>query len=240
MYKPKACVVCSKIFQPRSGNHLYCSKECRAPVIRAADNVRHRQPKAVERDRLFHKHLRETTDYQERTNAHLRNRYAEDPRYRGWKKTQRIRSPHAAMLIRKRSRARKYAVYHEPYTENEFLVQLSDQRYLDFYTDEPLFNGSIEPDITEEHVISLFHGGPDTLSNIIFIKASTNSRKNKRAVNVFLSELVREAIITQEAADRKINYLRAKLVGIMIQTWLVDWYAPNEFERLVEEQLGKS
>ena len=94
MYKPKACVVCGKIFQPTSGYHLYCSKECRAPIIRAGSTERHRQwrkdPAYRAKDAEIHRVLRATKlGYREKANAHLTKRYAEDTEYRERKKIQR-------------------------------------------------------------------------------------------------------------------------------------------------------
>ena len=122
----------------------------------------------------------------------------------------RQNNPHKVRMQSKLRQARKRAVYHEPYTEEEFLAQLIEQDYLDFYTDEPLFNGTIEPDITEDHIIPISRNGPDVLGNIVFIKRSTNSSKGARTVNVFLAELVRDGRITQEDADRKLAYLRER------------------------------
>ena len=147
-------------------------------------------------------------------------------------------NPHIIRMQGKQRLARKRAVYNAPYTENEFLLQLVEQSYLDFYTDEPLFNGSIKPDITEEHIIPIVHKGPDTLDNIVFIRRVTNSSKNSRRATVFLAELVSEGVITQEAADRKLKYLREKLSRIMTQTWLCEWYSVGEFEDIIKEHLG--
>ena len=62
----------------------------------------------------------------------------------------RINNPLYAKLKDKVKRARLHSVYHAPYSQDEVDAQLVEQNYLDFYTDKPLFNGSIEPDITEE------------------------------------------------------------------------------------------
>ena len=125
---------------------------------------------------------------------------------RAWK----INNPFLVRLGSKRRRARKAAVYHAPYTEEEMLVQLTAQNYLDFYTDEPLFNGSIKPDITEDHIIPIVNGGPDILDNIVFVKMSTNTHKHTKLPGSFIAELVADCAITQEAADRKLIYLRER------------------------------
>jgi 5-methylcytosine-specific restriction endonuclease McrA len=153
---------------------------------------------------------------------------------RAWK----LKNPFLVRLSTKRRRARIAAVYHASYTEGEVLKQLNAQNYLDFYTDEPLFNGSIKPDITEDHIIPIVNGGPDILDNIVFVKMETNSHKHTKLPSEFIAGLVDSGIITQEAADRKLNYLRERLSMITVQTWLSEWYAPNEFEFLIKEHLG--
>ena len=150
----------------------------------------------------------------------------------------RINNPLYAKLKDKVKRARLHSVYHAPYSQDEVDAQLVEQNYLDFYTDKPLFNGSIEPDISEDHIIPISKRGPDILQNIVFCTKKTNRSKYTRSVCEFLEWLVNHGEITQEAADRKLTYLRERLGEIQASEWLSDWYKPEEFEHLFEESVG--
>ena len=133
----------------------------------------------------------------------------------------------------RKRRARKSQIFYNEYSKEEFLTQLQEQNYLDFYTNQPLLE-----DISEDHVIPISKGGPHVLNNIVFTKAGINSRKCNRPVRVFLVDLVESKEITKESAEVKLRYLYRRLNKIQAEPWFHDWFDVDTFDQLIKESIG--